>query len=225
MPAVPDLSAVIRREQAGLAAETRIAQCPPFVAVNNLDDVTRLPSKLRLNHPATIHGLANSKDSAFIVDCPSIESTALWVHVNNTRYREDYLRFLNGEYGLNLTTIPSAFDVDHLYNLERARIYGLRFVRMALLPYAANRSHGAGPERDVTKNEELREPRDHKLMDELTSMKYFGFLAPLRSEPRQSEVEAYAAFAAAKLGLDPEEVRKSIKYLREKASTPWARKR
>ncbi|HWE00243.1 MAG TPA: hypothetical protein VG345_14425 [Bryobacteraceae bacterium] len=60
-------------------------------------------------------------------------------------------------------------------------------------------------------------------MDEIASMKYFGFLPPLQGNPRDAAIEAYATFAAAKLGLNAEDVRKSIQYLREKASTPWAR--
>jgi hypothetical protein len=61
-------------------------------------------------------------------------------------------------------------------------------------------------------------------MDELTCMKYFGFLPPLRNDPRESEIGAYVNFALAKLGLDPNQVRESVLYLRQKASTPWAKK-
>jgi hypothetical protein len=147
----------------------------------------------------------------------------LWVATDNDRYRDDYLTFLNSEYHLAMQAIPKPFDVDHLYNRARARAYGLRYIRTALVGSAPNRSHGAGPEKDVTLNEARRERRDHKLMDEITCMKYFGFLAPLRSNPRKSEIDAYAAFAAAKLGLDPDQVRQSVAYLRQKDSTPWAR--
>jgi hypothetical protein len=90
--------------------------------------------------------------------------------------------------------------------------------------YRVNRSHGPGPEKDVTRNEALRTPGRPKLMEELISMKYWGFLPPLRSDPRDDEVDAYAAFVASKLGLDAKEVRQSVAYLRKKASTPWARK-
>lgn len=62
-------------------------------------------------------------------------------------------------------------------------------------------------------------------MDAISNMKYFGFLSPLRDDPRESEVQAYAMFAASQLGLDPMEEIKSIEYLRSKASRPWARKR
>jgi hypothetical protein len=61
-------------------------------------------------------------------------------------------------------------------------------------------------------------------MDEIACMKYFGFLPPLRSDPRDEEIDAYATFAAAKLGLDADDVRNSVLYLRKKASTPWARR-
>jgi hypothetical protein len=115
--------------------------------------------------------------------------------------------------------------VDHLYNQARGTNYKLRYLRTALIAHAVNRSHGAGPEKDVTINEELREHRSGlKLMDEIACMKYFGFLPPLRSDPRDEEIDAYATFAAAKLGLDADDVRNSVLYLRKKASTPWARR-
>jgi hypothetical protein len=224
VPKLPDISTVIKREHDALAAETKIAQCPPLVAVNDMDDVARVPSKLRFNNPTTVTPLAGAKGAAMIVDCPSLHSTCLWVGTNNDRYRDDYLTFLNVTYQLGLGSISAPYDVDHLYNRSRARVYGLQFIRMALVGYAPNRSHGGAYEKDVTKNEALRERKDMKLMDEVTSMKYFGYLSPLRDDPRESEIAAYSAFAAAHLGLDAGQVRKSILYLREKASTPWARK-
>lgn len=219
-----DLDAVIRREKDGLTAETRLAACPPFVAVNNLEDVTRYPSRLRHDYPATVQILSASKGGAFVVECPSLKAEALWVDTDNEHYREDYVTFLNARHGLKLSSIPKPFDVDHLYNLQRAKVYGLRFLRTALTSCSVNRSHGAAYEKDLTRNEALRERRDHKLMDAISCMKYFGFLAPLREDPRESEIQAYLAFAATKLGLDPKTERDSILYLRQKASTPWALK-
>jgi hypothetical protein len=225
MPKLPDVASVIRREQDALAAETRIAQCPPFVAVNSMDDVAQFPTKLRLDHKATVAPLTAAKGVAFVVNCESLNSAVLWVGTDNDYYREDYLTFLNAAYELGISKIPEPYDVDHLYNRSRAKMYGLRFIRLALVGQAANRSHGAAYEKDLSKNEAMRERRDMKLMDEITSMKYFGFLSPLRDNPRDDEISAYATFAATRLGLDPEEIRQSIAYLRQKASTPWARKR
>jgi hypothetical protein len=225
----PVLSTILAREQDALAQETRIAQCPPYVAVLDIDIVAGTPSALRAHHPVTIRALANAKAGSFIVDCPTLNSKALWVNLQkdkqDTLYRADYLTFLNSEWQAGIGNIPDSYDVDHLYNSARARIYGLQYVRMALVHYKVNRSHGAGPEKDVTKNEELRRVSDRKLMDELTSMKYWGYLPPLRSNPRDGEITAYANFVAAKLGLDPDETRNSIQVLRKKASTPWARKK
>jgi hypothetical protein len=220
----PDVAGVIQREHDALAAETRSAQCPPLVAVNNMDDVARVPSKLRWNHPATVTPLQNSRGLAFVVDCPSLESTALWVATGNDDYREDYLRYLRSAFQLDISKVPASYDVDHLYNRSRARMYGLRFIRLALVAGAANRSHGGAYEKDITTNEELRVRKDMKLMDEISCMKYFGFLSPLRNDPRENEIQAYVNFASTKLGLDPAQVRESVLYLREKASTPWARK-
>jgi hypothetical protein len=219
-----DVEDVIRREHDALAAESRLARCPPFVAVNNMEDVARSPRRLREDHPTNVIPLSGSTGAAFVVDCPSLESTALWVGTDNGNYAADYLLYLKSVYKLDIEKIPSAFDVDHLYNQKRASNYGMRFIRSALVERPVNRSHGGSSEKDVTKNEELRERRDMKLMDELTSMKYFGFLSPLRNDPRESEIAAYANFASMKLGLDPKDVRESVLYLRQKASTPWARK-
>ena len=219
-----DIASVIEGEHEALAAETRIAKCPPIVAVNDIEEVTRVPSKLRWNHAATVRALPGANGRAFVVGCVSLKSSVLWASANSEDYREDYLRFLNVEYKLNIPKIPPPYDVDHLYNRSRALLYGLRFIRLALVKDSANRSHGAAYEKDITTNEAARERRDMKLMDEISSMKYFGFLSPLRNNPRAAEVTAYANFAASKLGLDPNEIRESIRYLREKASTPWARK-
>lgn len=220
-----DVGGVVRRERDALAAETRIAHCPPLVAVNDIYEVARVPSQLRWNHSATVKALPGAEGAAFIVDCASLESNCLWCGTDNNTYRADYLRFLNATYQLNLYKIPPSYDVDHLYNRSRAQIYGLQFIRLALVEGRANRSHGAAYEKDITTNEAMRVSKGMKLMDEISSMKYFGFLSPLRDDPRESEIDAYVAFAASKLGLDPIEVRKSILYLRQKASTPWARKK
>jgi len=223
VPDVPDVASVITREHEALAVETQIAQCPPLVAVNDMEDVPRVPTRLRWNNPTVISPLVGAKGEAFVVDCPKLQSTVLWVGTGNDYYRADYLTFLKATYELEIDSIPAPYDVDHLYNRSRARQYQLRFIRMALVGHGANRSHGAAYEKDVTRNEATRERSDMKLMDEITSMKYFGFLSPLRDDPRESEIAAYCTFAASKLGLDPQQVRKSILYLREKASTPWAR--
>jgi hypothetical protein len=104
----------------------------------------------------------------------------LWVNLQIDKqdryYGEDYLAFMNSEWQTGLQAIPDPYDVDYLYNSGRARIYGLQYVRLALVHYKGNRSHGAGPEKDVTKNEEHRKVSDRKLMDELTPMKYWGYL-------------------------------------------------
>jgi hypothetical protein len=220
-----DVGAVVQKERDALAAETRIAHCPPLVAVSDIYEVARVPSQLRWNHSATVKALSGAKGAAFVVDCSSLDSTSLWCGTENNTYRDDYLRFLNATYQLKIDRIPPSYDVDHLYNRSRAQIYGLRFIRLALVEGRANRSHGAAYEKDVTTNEAMRVRKDMKLMDEISSMKYFGFLSPLRDNPREGEVKAYAAFAASKLGLDPVLVRENVLYLRKKASTPWARKK
>lgn len=223
MPKLADISTVLKREHDALAAETRISQCPPLVAVNDMDEVVRLPTNLRWNRSTTVTPLTAAKGTAFVVDCPSLESTALWAATDNGSYRPDYLQFLNSTFQLGLSAIPVPYDVDHLYNRSRAQIYGLRFIRMALVNHSANRSHGGAYEKDITQNEAGRTRNSMKLMDEITSMKYFGFLSPLRDNPRPEEVAAYCTFAATRLDLDSAEVRKSIELLRKKASTPWAR--
>lgn len=224
MARLTSVAEVIRGEQDALARETRIAQCPPIVALNSMEGVARVPSSLRYYHKTSVSPLPKAKGAAFIVDCPSLSSTVLWVGTDNEHYRPDYLTFLNAAYELGIRAVPSPYDVDHLYNQSRARMYGLKFIRLALVSQRANRSHGAAYEKDLTTNEALRGRQDMKLMDEITSMKYFGFLSPLRTDPRESEIAAYATFAAAKLGLDANEVRESIRMLRQKASNPWARK-
>src|SRR5438874_13300045 len=121
MKQLSDIYAVIRREQDALALETVIGKCPPFVAVNDLEEVTRVPTSLRWDHKTTVRPLPNSTGLASIVDCPSLESTVLWVETNNSHYRDEYLLFLNSEYHFGLSKIPAPFDVDHLYNQKPAK--------------------------------------------------------------------------------------------------------
>src|SRR5450432_751488 len=116
MANLQNVAAVVQREQDALALESRIAQCPPFVAVNNLNDVALLPSKLRWNHATTVTALQGAKGTAFVVDCASLNATALWVGTKNKDHRKDYLLFLNTTYQLGISAIPPPYDVDHLYN-------------------------------------------------------------------------------------------------------------
>jgi len=225
MQKLPNLAAVIKREQDALATETKIAQCPPLVAVNQLEEVTRVPTALRWNNKTSVEALPQATGGAFVVDCPSLNSTALWVSTSNNYYRREYLTYLKVIYGLDIDAIQKPYDVDHLCNRSRAEAYGLQFIRLALIGSGPNRSHGAAYEKDITTNEALRRSSGMKLMDAISSMKYWGYLSPLRDDPRESEIAAYVAFAASKLGLDPVEERKSILYLREKASKPWAKKK
>jgi hypothetical protein len=223
MSAPLNVDSVIESEREAMIAETRIAQCPPFVAVNNMEVVAQYPTVLRSAHPASVKPLNGAKGSAFVVECASLQSTCLWVATASDSYREDYLQFLRSTHGLQIASIPNAYDVDHLYNRSRAQIYMLGFIRLALVKGAANRSHGASYEKDLTRNEAARVRKEMKLMDEISMMKYFGYLSPLRANPRAAEVRAYASFAASQMGLDADEICKSVQYLRGKASTPWAR--
>ena len=218
------LPEIVKADQDALAAETRAAQCPPFVAVNELEIVRTMPSAFRAAHPVTITPLEPSSTRSYVVDCPSLHSKVLWVTTANNQYREDYLAFINRTHSLTLTAIPKSYDVDHLYNRTRAQSYAMKFIRTALVGYTPNRSHGAGYEKDITTNEALRFRKDRKLMDEITCMKFFGFLSPLRSDPRDAEVDAYATFAASHLGLSFKEVKDNVLLLRGKASNPWAKR-
>ena len=218
------LAQIVQADQDALAAETRAAQCPPFVAVNDLDIVRTVPTVLRSPHPVTITPLVPNSTKSYIVDCPTLQSKVLWVAPSNNDYRKDYLTFLNNTYALGLTALPGIYDVDHLYNRTRAQSYSMQFIRTALVGYTPNRSHGAGYEKDITTNEALRFRKDRKLMDEITCMKFFGFLSPLRSDPRDAEVNAYATFAASHLGLSFKEVKDNVLLLRDKASNPWAKR-
>lgn len=211
-------------ERTALIRETVACHHPPLIAVNNLDDVQRQPTPLRLNHPAEVYPLPGAHGAAFVVSTPTLDSKFLWVATENERYRDDYFQFVRLEYPGTEAEV-GGLHVDHLFNRARARAYALRFLRLALLEGAVNRSHGASYEKDLTTNEAGRRRRDLKYMDEIISMKYFGFLPPLRNDPRESEVSAYAAFAASSLGLDANEVRASIRCLRAKASKAWARER
>jgi hypothetical protein len=150
MADVSGVASVIQREHDAVAAETKIGQCPPLVATNDMENAAHLPSRLRSQHETKVKPLANAEGDAYGVDCPTLKSTVLWVATNNDSYRAEYLTFLNATYGLGLSSIPKPYDVDHLYNQTRAKGYGLKYLRLALVGYTPNRSHGAAYEKDLT---------------------------------------------------------------------------
>ena len=155
-----DIHAVICREQDALAAETRISQCPPFVAVDKLEDIVSLPAALHRSHKASLRQMPEARGGGYIIDCPSLQSSVLWVATSNHSYRDDYLQFLNTTYQLNLARIPPPVDVDHFFNRARAQRHGLQFIRLALADHTTHRSHGAAYEKGITRNEALHARRD-----------------------------------------------------------------
>ena len=207
------LREIMQAERDGLKAEERISHCPPYVAVADMEIAAHSPMNLRRQAPVTCSRLEGRGDQAFAMDCPALHYKALWVLAADSNYRKYYREFLGQEHKLQLEALPKEFDVDHLFNRQRAIKYGYRYCRMALVGYSANRSHGASYEKIATQGTRQRGDCTRVLMDEITHMKYYGFMSPSEANPRPEEIEAYARFAAVEFGQDPSETRESIATL------------
>lgn len=213
-----DLQMFMHREREGVLREYAIekgAAGLPLAAVSSLDLIIENRSTpLKAVAPVHVVPLPENPGHAWAQLCPALDYASLWVDVNSQTYRQDYGHFLRTFGGVTLPSISASLHVDHLFNAARARRSGLLYVRTALVPRLVNISHGGGYERSITASEALRDRRGSRKMDEITHMKFHGF--------RPGEVDAYAAYLAARCGLDAAEVRATIGFLVDKARSGWA---
>jgi hypothetical protein len=211
-------------EREALKREMQLSGLLPFVALNDLDWGMKVPSSMREKHPARVAPLPEAQGKAFVQTCESLHYKSVWIRTDDDEYADRYRSFLNAELGQNLDGIPSEYHVDHLFNRARAKLYGLNFVRMALIPKKINLSHGGGYEKTITEGEAGRGRKDWKHMDEITCMKFLGFLSPLNNQPSRPNTEDYVKFAAKTFGLPEFEIRRNVSELMGKAKSGWAKR-
>lgn len=106
---------------------------------------------------------------------------SLWVDPALTNYVDLFRTFLSDHAKVDASALSVNHDVDHLYNAARARNFGYKLVRLFPIPYRINRSHGAGYEKAMTDSDIGRHRKPMKLMDEVSTMKFFGIKSPRKS--------------------------------------------
>jgi hypothetical protein len=197
--ATPFLDKVMEDERRGLLAEQVYGDCPPYAAVTDMATVRDTPRAVRDRHPVTLQSHIRG---AFVQTCPTLGTRFLWAHVNDDDYRDTYAsylaQFLNGGAAV---TLPPTLNVDHLYNRERVRIFGLTYIRLALIPEGPNKSHGAGYEK-ARGGGVGREGRPRSV-DTVMMMKLFGFSSPSIAGRPSPQVAAFARMMAPRLGVSP----------------------
>jgi hypothetical protein len=220
------LAEVMARERDALMAEYLFPEgiagagvnVPPYAAVPNFELLKTTPRYLRAKHPVHMSELSGAqRGHAFVQTCPTLGYSFLWTHVENNNYRADYVLFLQQQYAMSVTALPGTHHVDHLFNRERARAFGLPYVRMVMLPQGVNTSHGAGYEKSRTHGGLGTEGRQRGI-DEIMLLKLWGISSPRRGMPLSPEMQAHAIRMAAMFGISAAEVERNIHELMQVAS-------
>lgn len=141
---------------------------------------------------------------------------SLWVDPADNGYVDIFRRFLD-RYQVDSATLTARFDVDHMYNRERACNFGYRLVRMFPIIKSANRSHGAGYEKAMTASDLGRRRKIMKLMDEVSAMKFFGIGSPSSRTGLSVQQRAHVADMAKTFELSIEQIESGIQNLMERA--------
>jgi len=216
------LETVRRRERDALLGEYVIpvdsagTQAPPYVAISSLVDLTTTPTQHRRRHPLGIEAFPTGDIAqGFVQCCASLNYKYLWLPPEDDSYRDKYIAFLKRHHGVS--TALDGYDVDHLFNRQRAIDLNLTHVRMVLLGPGENRSHGAGYEKGRTIGR-IGTPGRQRGIDEITLMKLCGIRSPRRNQPLTPEMLAHIQGIAAMFGLPPLEIERNIRDLMEVAS-------
>ena len=194
-----NLDGFIDQQRAAILAESALTGLLPMVA---LDSIEILRDKARvmmgITPPARLVSIG-SPIRGWVQDTKAYKF--FWAETENNYYRDDYLEFLNEHCGFSLNSIPDIYDIDHLFNRERARTVGLRWIRMFPVRRSPNRSHGAAYEKAATNNAAGRPGRNIRNMDELSLMKFLDIKSPGKSRHLSAIQKAHLTRMATLFGL------------------------
>ena len=124
----------------------------------------------------------------------------LWMDPATDGYRDLFGRFLRQHWGLAIGLTGSGYDVDHLYNRARAKVYGYTRVRMFLVRAEINRDHGRSWEKQIGAAERTRHVKIMKLLDGMSELKTLG-IPPVRDGVLTQQHFAAAQLAAQQYGI------------------------
>ena len=193
------LEEVIDETRMAMLVESAMSQVPPIVALKSMHYLTdRARVMAKVTPPAQLIPMGQPV-RGWVQKTAAYKS--FWAATENDSYREDYCTFLNSYCGLTLTSIPATYDIDHLYNRERARTLGYSWIRMFPVRRGPNRSHGAAYEKAMTASSAGRFAKIMKLMDEITFMKFLDVTSPGKSRRLTAKQRVHLERMAALFGL------------------------
>lgn len=164
----------IARQRDALMAYARRHGAPP-VALQTIASLQ--PLAILDNDPGTWTPLPGARPASAMA-WRSQKQASLWVNPRSSNYVEYFRTFLTGLCGVDASGLTATYDVDHLYNRERAINFGYAYVRMFPVRLEANRSHGAGYEKAITDADLGRKAKLMKLMDTVSMLKLHNALSP-----------------------------------------------
>ena len=142
---------------------------------------------------------------------------SLWVDPKKNNYVDLFERFLGSHCGIDGDGLTASYDVDHMSTRERAINFGSTLVRMFPIPKGPNRSHGAGYEKAMTASDIGRRRKIMKLMDEVSTMKFFGIGSPSATRGLTDSQRAHMGAMAGTFGLSPEQIEEGVNNLMGRA--------
>lgn len=195
----------IREQRVILMDHARRFGSPP-VAIMSMADVDRLYFGKGGCQWTPLPGARPKSAMAFRAGA----QTSLWVNPKSSSYGRDFRIFLEKICNVDTAALESRYDIDHLYNRERANQFGYAYVMMFPVLASANRSHGAGYEKAIGEADLGRRAKIMKLMDTVSMLKLHSALSPRLGGTESAETTAIVTQIAAALQITPAEVRQEI---------------
>lgn len=168
------LESWITQQREALMAYARRWGAPP-VAIMNMADLELLARSDRTG--GTWTPLPHVRPGSAMAFRSETQSS-LWVNPGSSSYVKYFRIFLTQICGVDDSTLTTLYDIDHLYNRERAKNFGYAYVRMFPVRSDANSSHGAGYEKAMTDADIGRRAKSMKLMDTVSMLKLHNALSP-----------------------------------------------
>ena len=207
-----DIAGYIARQRQAIALEiTAMGQIPPIVAALELRVLTDFWSRRGGVSFAPMPGFA----AGVIQRGPS--ANWLWYDPAKDDYRRAFQAFLLQVQKIK-AALPADCHVDHVYNRARAKNYGYKLVRMALVPGTVNTDHGRNYEKGIGAAEKGRRPKIMKLLDAMTELKLFGSRSvPSGGSLTDEQIEA-AETAAGLYDISKDQALGGITGMRDRAA-------
>lgn len=188
---------VLSRLQASIVGESdRMGRIPVIVAAQKLSVLTGYWK----NYPRHGVSFATFDDRADAVVQHGPCGDVLWMDPFSDAYRTVFGRFLKASWGTQADLTNCGYDVDHVYNRARAKLYGYRLVRMFLVRGLINQEHGRSYEKQIGTVEQGRSVKIMKLLDGMSELKVLG-LSPVKNGLLTQEHYAAAHLAAKQYGI------------------------